>query len=267
MSVNEEIREQQKKLKDMGFKAKMAYFWEYYKIHTVIAVAVLIFVITIVNDIANNRPYALYAMFINVEATDSQFELQNGFAEYAGIDTDKETVLVDTNANFLSSTSDSSAVATSEKAMAVISAKALDVMVADENSFAHFAGQETFMPLTGYFTEKELENLADRIFYIDQSLIDYLMSDEYTDYILTHKYDESNKYAKMAADYQETFVFPIMDYKDMENPIPVGIILDNSEVLTKTGAYTETLPIAGVVANTQHVDEARLFIEYLMQQN
>ncbi|MCR5403319.1 MAG: hypothetical protein K6E91_05780 [Butyrivibrio sp.] len=265
MSVNEEIREQQKKLKDMTLKARIAYFWEYYKIHTIIAVAAIIFIVTIVRDIANNKPYALYAMFINVEATDSQYALQDGFAEFAGIDTAGEAVLVDTNANFLSSTTDSSAVATSEKAMAVISAKTLDVMLADENSFAHFAGQETFMPLTEYFSQDELKELSGRIFYMDQSLIDYLMSDQYTDYILTNKYDESNKYAKLAAEYQETFVFPIMDYEDMENPVPVGIILENSAPLTDTGAYVTKTPIAGIVTNTQHKDNAKKFIQYLMQ--
>ena len=265
MSVNEEIKEQQKKLKDMSTKAKLAYFWEYYKIHTIIAIAAIIFIITIVRDIANNKPYALYAMFINVEATDSQYALQDGFAKYANINTDNEAILVDTNANFLSSTTDSSAVATSEKTMAVISAKTLDVMLADENSFAHFAGQETFMPLTEYFSEDELKELSGRIFYIDQSLIDYLLSDKYTDYILTQKYDESDKYAKLAANYQETFEFPIMDYEDMENPVPVGVILENSDILTKTGAYVTKTPIAGIVSNTQRKDNAKQFIEYLMQ--
>lgn len=265
MSVNEEIREQQKKLKDMSFTEKMAYFWEYYKIHTIIAVAVIIVVAVIIKDITNNKPNALYAMCINVEGTDAQFELQDGFAEYAGIDTGKESVLVDTNANFLSSTSDSSAVATSEKVMAVLSTKTLDVMLADENSFGHFAGQETFMPLTEYFSEDELKGLSDHIYYIDQSLIDYLTSDEYTDYLLTNKYDESNKYAKLAANYQETFVFPQMSYEEMENPVPIGIILENSKVLTETGAYTQKTPIAGVIINTQHLDNAKSFIKYLLE--
>ena len=264
MSVNEEIREQRKKLKGAGFKARFEYFWDYYKIHTIVALAVIIFVVTMVRDIANNKPYALYAMFINSSGTDAQSILQDGFIQYAGIDTQKEDVLVDTTANYVSSSLDTTAIATSEKVLALISAKSLDVMVADENTFGHFAGQETFTDLRDVFSEKELSQMDDRIFYIDQSYIDYLASDEYKDSILSGKYDSSNKYAVMVAEYEESLSFPILSPKDMENPVPVGIKLTDSSVLTESGAYTSTSPVAGIVTNTQQVGNSKLFIEYLI---
>lgn len=265
MSVSDEIKEQQKKLGDMSTKEKLSYFWEYYKIHTIVAIVAIIFIVSIAKDIANNKPYAIYALFINVDATDSQKELQEGFAQYAGIDTSKEACLVDTNSNFLLSTTDSSTVATSEKIMALMAAKSLDVILGDDNSFAHYAGQESFLPLTEYFSEDEIKELGDRVYYIDQSLIDYLLSDEYTDYLLTNSYDESNKYAKLADEYNKSFVFPQMSYEDMENPVPVGIIMKDSKALTDTGAYTRKAPIAGVLINTQRIDNAKAFIQYLLQ--
>ena len=56
MAVRDEIREQRQKLKGQGFKAHWDYFWEYYKIHTIVAVCALIFIITIVRDITGKKP-------------------------------------------------------------------------------------------------------------------------------------------------------------------------------------------------------------------
>ena len=99
-SVSEEIRAQRQKLKGQGFKAHWDYFWEYYKIHTIIAVIVVIFLVTFIRDIANKKPYALYSLMINAVGLETQDIIQDGFAEYAGIDTSKEVVLTDTSAGF-----------------------------------------------------------------------------------------------------------------------------------------------------------------------
>ena len=39
-SVHDEVKEQQQKLKGKPFKEKWAYFWEYYKIQTLVIIAV-----------------------------------------------------------------------------------------------------------------------------------------------------------------------------------------------------------------------------------
>jgi ABC-type Fe3+ transport system substrate-binding protein len=107
--------------------------------------------------------------------------------------------------------------------------------------------------------------MEEQIYYIDQSFIDYMMSSAYTDYLTSGKYDPDNKYARMAAEYNETFVFPVQDISDMERPVPVGIYLDGSKAIKESGSYTETVPIAGVVINTQKQENAKKFIEYLRQ--
>ena len=88
------LKEQQKKLKGQGFKAHWDYFWEYYKIHTIVAIVVLIFIAVTIRDISNNKPYAMYAMFINNRGMETQNILQDGFTEYAHIDTDNYAVIV-----------------------------------------------------------------------------------------------------------------------------------------------------------------------------
>ena len=41
--VHDEIKQQHMKAKDMTFKGRMEYFWYYYKVHTLVAVLLLIF--------------------------------------------------------------------------------------------------------------------------------------------------------------------------------------------------------------------------------
>ena len=265
MSVRDEIKEQQKKLKGQGFKAHWDYFWEYYKIHTIVAIVVLIFVAITIRDIANNKPYAMYAMFINNKGMETQNILQDGFAEYADIDTANYAVIVDTSSNFMSSIVDTTSVATSEKIMAMLAAHDLDVIVGDENTMGRYASQDTFIDLRTIYSEDELKELSDSIFYVDQGYIDYLNSEEYTTYITSGEYDENNKYAVMAKQYEEDFTYQRVDKEDMDDPVPVGFILDNSKALESCQAYPDEAPIAGIAINTQRVDAAKSFVEYLMQ--
>ena len=265
MSVRDEIKEQQKKLKGQGFKAHWDYFWEYYKIHTFVAIAVLIFVAITIRDIANNKPYAMYAMFINNKGMETQSILQDGFAEYADIDTSSYAVIVDTSSNFMSSIVDTTSVATSEKIMAMLAAHDLDVIVGDENTMGRYASQDTFIDLRTIYSEDELKELSDSIFYVDQGYIDYLNSEEYTTYITSGEYDENNKYAVMAKQYEEDFTYQRVDKEDMDDPVPVGFILEKSKALESCQAYPDEAPIAGIAINTQRVDAAKSFVEYLMQ--
>ncbi len=267
MAVRDEIKEQRKKLKGQGFKAHLEYFWEYYKIHTAVALVAIIFIVTLARDIANNKPYALYALFINNQGSTTQEYLQEGYVSYAGIDTNAEAVLVDTSSNFLSSSMDTTVVATSEKIMALLSAKELDVMVGDEQVIYHYGAQETLTDLRNVLSADKLKELEDAglLMYVEQGYMDYLASEEYSNYLASKKYDENNKYAVMAAYYDENFEEKIPDKSEMDNPVPIAINMSGSAALTECGAYNNNVPYAAVVINSQRPDRALEFLEYLMK--
>jgi hypothetical protein len=265
MAVRDEIREQRQKLKGQGFKAHWDYFWEYYKIHTIVAVIVVIFLVTFIRDIVNKKPYALYAMFVNSQGMEAQTFLQDGFAEYAGIDTNQETILVDTGSNFIGSTIDQTTVATTEKIMAMMSASELDVFVADSGCAYHYASQQTFIDLREVYSQAELDAMSDRLFYVDQAYADYLASDYYTDYLTNGKFDHDNKYAVLADKYNNTFQYDEIDVSEMDDPIPVGIRLTDSAAIDQSQVYPDQTPVAAIVVNSERVDNAKKFIEYLLQ--
>ncbi len=95
--------------------------------------------------------------------------------------------------------------------------------------------------------------------------MDYLASDAYTDYITTGKFDSSNKYAVLADKYNKEFEYELMDPSEMDDPVPVGIILRNSKALDECGAYPESPAVAAVVVNTQRTDNAKKFISFLAE--
>ena len=58
-SVHDEVKEQQQKLKGKPFKEKWAYFWEYYKIQTLVAIAVLAFAGNLIYKYAENHRHGI----------------------------------------------------------------------------------------------------------------------------------------------------------------------------------------------------------------
>ena len=265
MSVHEEIKEQQKKLKGKGVKAHLQYFWDYYKIHTIVAIAVIIFLIILVKDITNNKPYAFYGLMLNSYAPNAEDVLENEFVGYAGIDTETSSCFIDTSATYNMEIIDEVTIATSQKIMANLSAAELDSMAADKNTFSYYAHQDVFVDLRTVYDESFLDKYSDKLFYIDKGLVDYIASDEYQDFLMNGTYDKDNKYAVMAADIYATGQYPDTPVAEMDTPVPVGIILDGSSVISDNGLYQGSTPVVGIIANTTRLDNAKLFIEYLLK--
>ncbi len=265
MSVHEEIREQQKKLKGQGFKAHWNYFWEYYKIHTIVAICAIIFLIILVKDITDNKPYSLYAILLNSGASFSQDDIESQFEEYASLDTESTTCMVDTSSTYNTDVIDEMTIATSEKIMANISASELDVLAADSNLFAYYSYQDVYMDLREVFDESFLEENSDKIYYVDRGLVEYIDSDEYQTFLLDGTYDENNEFAVIAAEIYATGIYPDIPIEEMSDPVPVGIIISDSSVISSSNAYIGQTPVAGIIVNTTRLDTAKAFLEFLLK--
>ena len=68
--VQDEIHEQHLKVKDMTFKEKLAYFWDYYKYHTLAAILIVFFAITLGHDILSAKDYGFYGVMLNISIMD-----------------------------------------------------------------------------------------------------------------------------------------------------------------------------------------------------
>lgn len=219
-SVFEEIREVQKKaFATMTPKEKLAYFWDYYKIHTVVVIAVAAFVIAFINSYLSNKPFAFYAVMLNANAltdnTASASAWSEGFMEYAGIDPESYQVNIDTSIAISPDGGDQYEVASRQKMAAMMHAGDIHAIVADTETFEGYARLEYFYDLTAAFTEEELAPYADLLYYTDGAAFDA---------------ETGGTLDEMEA-AQEAVYNQVIDHGDpasMEKPVAVGIRIPQS---------------------------------------
>lgn len=79
------------KLKEMTLREKIAYLWEYYHTHAIIAVVILILVIGIPYSILHQKEYCFSGTMLNISTTDLSEDMSylDSYLEYANIDPDE----------------------------------------------------------------------------------------------------------------------------------------------------------------------------------
>ncbi len=306
MSVAEEIRAEHKKLKGKGFKAHFSYFMTYYKWPTVAVIAVLVIGISLIRSILSNKPAAVNAMFLNGSNTDLTYStdwIENDFIQYAGIDTGKYSVTIDTSSYITPGGAQSQVeAATSMKIMAYSAAKDLDVLTSDPYNFHNYARSGMFTDLRDVLSEEQIEKYSPYFYYIDgkeieeyentTSLEDQAAQAEsdaaYTGSTAAEDADESTDAETEGADAtadidsnpltaeadakaaallaeEKVDVFVSPDPSEMEDPIPVGVILTEAPYFSTTGFYGDIVPICGVLVSSERQDMGVKMLDYLWE--
>ncbi|MDE5716119.1 MAG: hypothetical protein K2I53_00615 [Lachnospiraceae bacterium] len=269
-SVIEEIREQQKKaFATMSPKEKLAYFWDYYKVHTIAAIAVIAFVIAFIGSYRSNKPIAFYAVLLNANAMEDNganaAAWNEGFMEYAGIDPETYQVNIDTSITLSTDGGDQYEVANRQKMAAMMHAGDIHAIVADTETFEGYARLEYFYDLTETFTEEELAPYADLLYYTDGAAFDA---------------ETGDTLEEMEA-AQEAVYNQVIDHGDpssMEKPVAVGIrIPQTGNRLGDSGYYDyifesdytfQGYPSEIVIGIPVSVEDTRMalqFLDYLFQ--
>ena len=140
--VIDEIREQQHKTKDMSLKGKWQYFWDYYKVHTITAVVVILLGGTLIHDILSAKDYAFYGIMLNSIGLSAE-SMETAFSEYAGIDLETYDCFIDTSSTLSYSTPSEYDMATMQKMVAQVQGHDLDAVV-DQIAMYSASLRETF---------------------------------------------------------------------------------------------------------------------------
>lgn len=263
-SMYGEIKEQHQKTKDMSAKGKLSYFWYYYKIHTLVVIAITIFVISLIHQVVTSKDYAFYAALINSDfsySTDDPWGAE--FAEYAGIDTDKYLSCVDTS--FMLSSGDMSqySISSTEKLMAMVQTGGIDVIVADTAVFEGYARNEMFTDLRTILPEEMLKKYENYFYYTDAASFEAADAGNY------QSMDDMPDY--------DAFVINHRDPSSMKKPIPVGICLPEGNKIMASGCYDylsagnvtyqgyPSEAVLGIPLSTTKLDTIILFLEFIEQ--
>lgn len=167
-SINDEIREQQKKaMAELGPLGKIKYFIYYYKWHVIATVFALSMISLFVYEQVTKEEMVFQAVFVNSFPNMENEEFMAGFEEQLGLDTQKETAVLDTsifiNPDEPSSYDDEN----TQKLFVMASAQMIDVCVANEAYYNEMADAEYFADLSTILTEEQMKEYEDRLFYYD----------------------------------------------------------------------------------------------------
>ena len=258
--ISDEIREQTKKFKDMSLKEKWEYFWEYYTINVIIIVIVASFVISMIHNFVTAKDYCFNGMMLNASMMDQE-AIANAFAEYAQFDTDEYECFIDATSTLSYQNPSEYEMATSQRIVALIQSKELDGMVFDAEVFYNYAFNQVFMDLREVYTAEELAAFEkeNRIYYIDKAEIRRAEEAEQAT-------GESYALESMTPDEIMKEAQTHRDASSMEEPIPVGIFVDDSAFAQKSNAYLGVVPIFGISATSLRVDASKQFLSFLFDE-
>lgn len=239
MPVMDEFKEQRAAMKEKPLKDRLEHFWYYHKWYIIAGVVGIVFVVMLVGSILNSKDTAFRATITDVDVIGEEQPLIDGFTEYSKIDTDAYNVFFDSALYFINGNYQSPT-----KITAMLSNADIDVLSFATEYFEQYAYNDTFLDLRTCMSAEELKAYEGRIFYIDQQIV--IENEE-------HNLDEEYEYQ-----YAEDPLNP----DSMTTPVPVGILISDSETLTDVYSFVDT-SYMGIPKNAQHVDKALAFLEYI----
>lgn len=222
-SVNDEIREQQKRvLEQEGFKGRLKYFAHYYKWHVIIALIVILFFGSSIYDIVTRKDTALQVLMVNGFPNVESKEIMLDFEKNIEINTKKEETLMDTSFYINTESPTLFDEQNSEKLFVMASAGVIDVVLADEDYFLSMAENGFLLDLSTILTEEQMEQYADRALYYD-SPNNYAEGEEFVGIEITNspKIIETQSYPN-----DKAYFCMIMNAPNIENSLAFLEYLD-----------------------------------------
>lgn len=251
MPVMDEFREERAALKNGTLKQKFTYFLDYYKWHVIITVAVIGFAASMIYQSVTSKDTAFFAALVNVFEITSTEEYVQGFTEYAGIDTDVYDVMFDSSMHISNTEVTQDTIAASQKLMVYIAASELDVILSDEATIEQYAYNDSFCDLREILTEEQLQKYEPYLYYMDQAVADAI-----------HAAQEDPDY-----DYNQRPFHPDPKKPEaMDEPIPVGIFLDETSSLDEFYLFLNGKGVLAVPATAPNPDNVVKYVDFLFEQ-
>lgn len=247
MPVMDEFKEERASLKNASFKVKFRYFLDYYKWHVIAVVIIVAVVSSLIYNFVTKKETAFYAAFINSIPNNYTPTLDKDFAELIQIDQKKSEVLIDGTMYMDIDAYDQATVASMQKIMVYTSANDLDVMVTDVPVFDHFAYLDTMIDLRTILSPQEQVLYEPYYYYVDGRIME--------------EREEANK--TISNTYTVDYPKDPFDPASMTNPIPVGIKVNDSELLTSNYNFREGPTVFGFVAGSKRSEVCKQFLDFL----
>lgn len=245
MAVMDEFQEEREQVKSQPFHKRLAYFWGYHKWYVIGGIVVAVLLITLIRDIVTSKEDVMYAVVVNGYATENEAALADGFAEYLGIDTSKQSVSFHSSV-FIGGEMNESSITSGQLITVYMAAGDLDVGIMDPVQYEKYAYAGTFSDLREQLSPEQLSALSSKLYYIDYAV-----------------YEEMEARKKELLDTSDILIPDPFSPETMADPRPVGISLQDCTLFTDAYSYEENAAFVGVVTSSESTDIAVKFLEYL----
>ncbi len=250
MAAMDEFRKEREAIKQASLREKFAYFWEYYKWHTIITLVVIVALSSYIYTLATKKDSVLNGVLLNTFSMNADGDaLLNDFAEAAKIDLDKYTINLNRSLTYSSDPEASSGNYSSLQAMmAWNSAGDIDFITADAETMIDLAYRGYFADLSEILDEEAFTKYEPYMLYMDEAVVEA----------------QQEAYDNMEETTDITIPDPAKP-EEMKKPIPVLFDVSMCEELQKAYGYeTETLSL-GVAKTGKNQEMALNFIDYVMK--
>ncbi len=225
MAKMDEFREEREAMKNAPLKDRLAYFWEYNKLETTIAVVAIISVISIAVTILGKKDVLLEGMILNRFWTEMEGSgcdsISEDYIAYRGLDYDECEIMLNGSQNYFPGNGDK-LIEENVNVMQLIAAscagQALDFIIAEPATLHEFDMGEYFLDLRLVLTEEQMQ--------------------AYDEYLI---------------------------YSEINTDVPIMLDITGCEKVEEVYAYKHDTLAFGVIANAPHMEELISFADYLME--
>lgn len=168
-SVNEEIRAQNEKVKQMPLRKRLQHYWYYNKWILFAAIGAFLLIYFIIDSMLTyNKTFYVTGIFINCGASPEwEKELEQAFAQRYDINTDTYSVDFDYSLSYEVGFADPATAYTPVKMVAYSEGHVGDFVLCDEESFGFFADKGYFADLSEVLSEEQFLAYEPYLYYYD----------------------------------------------------------------------------------------------------
>lgn len=250
MGENERIKAERKEyFKTAPFSKKLEFVWDYYKIHIIVALALVTGISYYVHHLVTAKDDVLSGMLLNVDTALHQNDIDNlkqEMLERLEVDTKKYEIGFIENYTL---TGDAASDYETQQAVFVqLGAGNLDFIISPIEHMQNYAYQDCFHDLRDLLSEEQLQKYEPYFLYVDGNFLE--------------------QYNQHSMEASEENPIELPDFKkpeDMEDPIPVLIDLSQCETITNLYTANKDTLIFGVMEKATHIDNVLLFLDYIME--
>ena len=211
--MKEIIKQERKKLKDLTFKQKLEYIWDYYKPIMAGIIGIIVIISVVVSIVRGSQiETELNVAFINSYVYDDDVAaLYEGFLEYSGLNGAKQRVDFDTTYSLSTENENQATMANQMKISAVIAAQSLDVMIMPKDIYQNYLIMGAYQDLNQAMDSEFMQEHRE-LWQMDKQ------EDDTAEKVYALKLKENHKLGKVY-EGQEVYVAVVTNTTKEENAV------------------------------------------------